>query len=275
MREQRLVFGEDAELYDRARPGYPDAVVDDVIAHAGIPASSPDSSCGRDDEGLRALEIGAGTGKATVAFARRGVRVLAIEPDHAMAAVAERNCASFPGVRIERSAFEDWPAEPGAFALVYSAQAWHWVRPGVRCERAAAVLAPGGSLALFWHRVRWEPGDPVRADLDACYRRYAPALHARQPGFPGLTPPAFEETARAEIEARREFADVAMHDHLWTAMLDADGFAALLETQSDHRLLPVDVRNALLGAVRGVVAAHGGRIAVPHATVLLLARRSL
>jgi SAM-dependent methyltransferase len=274
MREQRLVFGEDPELYDRARPGYSEAVVDDVLAYAGRLSAGPAAPGREAERTARALEIGAGTGKATVAFARRGVPVLAIEPDRAMADVAERNCASFPGVRIERSAFEDWPVEPGAFALVYSAQSWHWVRAGVRCDRAAAALEPGGSLALLWHRVRWEPRDRVRADLDTCYRRYAPELHGRQAGFPGLTPPRFEETARAEIESRPEFADVAMREHRWVDTVSAERFAALLETQSDHRLLALDVRQALLGAVREVVEAHGGRIAVPYATVLLLARRS-
>src|SRR5439155_3047645 len=47
--------------YDQARPGYPQALVGDVLAFAGM--ASP-----------RTLEIGAGTGKATVAFCRPGPR---------------------------------------------------------------------------------------------------------------------------------------------------------------------------------------------------------
>jgi hypothetical protein len=36
-RPQRLVFGEDAELYDRVRPSYPDELIDDVVRLVGTP----------------------------------------------------------------------------------------------------------------------------------------------------------------------------------------------------------------------------------------------
>ena len=75
MRQQRLVFGEVAELYDRARAGYPEALIDDVISFAG-----------GDGPSLRALEVGAGTGKATVGFASRDLEILALEPSADMAA---------------------------------------------------------------------------------------------------------------------------------------------------------------------------------------------
>jgi SAM-dependent methyltransferase len=100
MREQRLVFGEVAELYDRARAAYSEAVIDDVLRFAG-----------GDGSRLRALEFGAGTGKATVAFAVRGLAIVAIEPSAAMAAVARRNCKPFPNVRLECTTFEDWAVE--------------------------------------------------------------------------------------------------------------------------------------------------------------------
>src|SRR5712692_3838624 len=95
-REERFIFGEVAGLYDQARPGYPEALVDDVLAYVG--QVSP-----------RVLEVGAGTGKATVAFAARGLQILAIEPAPEMAAMASRNCEAFPGVTVEVTTFEEWP----------------------------------------------------------------------------------------------------------------------------------------------------------------------
>jgi SAM-dependent methyltransferase len=130
MREQRLVFGEVAELYDRARAAYSEAVIDDVLRFAG-----------GDGSRLRALEVGAGTGKATVAFAVRGLAIVAIEPSAAMAAVARRNCKPFPNVRLECTTFEDWAVEANPFDLVFSAQAWHWVTPEVRYVKAAEALS--------------------------------------------------------------------------------------------------------------------------------------
>ena len=77
---RRLVFGEVADLYDEGRPSYPQPLV-----------STTCSSSVLSRDGRRALEVGAGTGKATVLVAARGVRVLAIEPSAPMAAIARRN----------------------------------------------------------------------------------------------------------------------------------------------------------------------------------------
>src|ERR1022692_4287085 len=142
-RQQRVVFGEAADLYDRARPGYPEQLVDDVLAFVGV--DSP-----------RVVEIGAGTGKATVAFATRGLEIVAIEPSAEMAAVARRNCALFSRVSLRMSDFEDWQNDSGSFDLLISGQAWHWVSPGVRYVKARRLLEPSGSLALFWNRPVWE-----------------------------------------------------------------------------------------------------------------------
>jgi len=260
MREQRLVFGEVAELYDRARAGYPAALVDDVLGFAQ-----------GDGPGLRALEGGAGTGKATAAFGARGLDILALEPSPAMAEVARRNCRAFPGVRVTEASFEDWPGPPGGFGLVYSASAWHWVDPAVRNRKAAEVLSPGGTLALFWHRVRWQD-EPLRDELDRLYRRLVPGLYAQGPGFPGLSTRRGEGSAGDEIGASGWFADVTERLYPWSATFTADSFAELLMTQSDHRLLPEDQRTELLDGVREIIARHGGEVEIPHATRLLLAR---
>jgi SAM-dependent methyltransferase len=262
MREQRLVFGEVAELYDSARAGYPDALVDDVIGFAGA-----------DGTRLRAVEVGAGTGKATVSFAARGLEIVAIEPSATMAAVARRNTAEFPHVRVEETSFEDWPATGGAFRLLYSATAWHWVSPEVRYVKAAQVLAPGGAIALFWHRVQWQ-GEPLRDELENLYQRLAPDLLAQRPSFPGLVPARSGDAVEAEILRSGPFRDATAQTYPWSATFTADTYAGLLHTQSGHLMLDEERRAQLLEGVREIIAAHGGEIEVPHATLLVMARRS-
>jgi SAM-dependent methyltransferase len=262
MREQRMVFGEVAELYDSVRAGYPDALVDDVISFTG--ADGPD---------LRAVEVGAGTGKATVSFAARGLEIVAIEPSPDMAAVARRNCAQFPGVRIEETSFEDWAAPAGAFGLVYSAQAWHWVTPEVRDQKAAQALAPGGALAMFWHRVRWQPG-PLPDDLERLYQRLAPDLLVQKPTFPGLGPSPDDDLVTSEIRKTGLFTDETMRAYPWSATFTADSYTDLLMTQSGHRMLPEERSAEVLSGVRDIIAAHGGQIEIPHATLLAMARRA-
>ena len=62
-RPQRLVFGQAAESYERYRPGYPPELFDFLAEQVGAVAEP------------RAVEIGAGTGKATRELGRRGCRL--------------------------------------------------------------------------------------------------------------------------------------------------------------------------------------------------------
>ena len=128
-------FNQAAELYDRARPGYLPALFDELAGVAGV------------GPGCRVLEIGCGTGQATVPLAERDCRIVAVELGAAMAAVARRNLARFPAVEVAVAAFQDWPLPPEPFDVVVAATAWHWLDPAVRVAKAAAALRPGGTLA--------------------------------------------------------------------------------------------------------------------------------
>src|SRR5690242_1269692 len=154
--ERRLAFGSVAELYDKRRPSYPARLVDDVISYARDP--------------LSALEVGSGTGRATVPFAERGIAVHGLEPSAEMAAVARQACAGFDRVEIEETDFEGFTGSEGRFDLVFSAQAWHWVSPDVRVALARRALRAGGAVALFWNTAEWERS-PHRPALIEAYAR--------------------------------------------------------------------------------------------------------
>src|SRR5262249_29643929 len=159
----RTSFDRNAELYDAARPSQPEEPVDGVVVRSGIPP------------GGRILEIGAGTGKATLSFARRGYAILALEPGGNMAAVLRRSVAGFPAVSVEETTFEAWRGAGRSFDLAISAQAFHWVDPAVRTAKAAAALRRKGALALIRkERPGLRPGP--RAEMEAAYARWFPAV---------------------------------------------------------------------------------------------------
>jgi SAM-dependent methyltransferase len=260
-REQRLVFGEVAELYDRHRPAYPDELIDDLVAVAGLEA------------GALVLEIGAGTGKATAMFAARGFRVLGVEPSAEMAAVARRVCAGYPGVQIEQADFERWDPAGRAFPLLFAAQAWHWVEPETGFAKAAAVLTPGGVLAAFWNRPVWAGAELREAVLDA-YQRAAPEILAEtDPIHPGGSLPTDDEQWRSGIAAADGFGDVDVRDYEWRQTYSAGDYAGLLETHSTVRAMDSDRRDALVGAVARAIESHGGVLRLPLVTRMCLARR--
>jgi SAM-dependent methyltransferase len=255
VRERRLVFGEDAEGYDRARPSYPAALVDDLVQLVGASA--------------RVVDVGTGTAKASRLLAERGMTGVGIEPDPAMAAVARHHLAPYPGWRVDVSDFEWWrPGDGDAPAdLVTSAQAWHWVQPQVGLWRAHRLLRPGGRIAVWWNLAAPDTR-PVRQEIDAEYAEHA----AGEVFCPTIT---FDEASPfAAAPAGVVFAGTETRLYRWTWTYATSELLALLRTHSNHRLMTPDQLDRLLTGVGDVVDRHGGTFDYPYITRLWTAARS-
>ncbi|MHB8392998.1 MAG: class I SAM-dependent methyltransferase [Candidatus Dormibacteria bacterium] len=252
-RQQGLVFGEVASLYESSRPGYPDQIFDEVEQFASLRSGS------------KILEIGAGTGKATLPMAHRGWNLLALEPNGEMASVARANLESCPAVRLVEASFENWDPPETGFAAVCAAQSWHWVDPCVAFAKAAWVMAWEGTLALIWYRAIG--GDErIRKELDQVYRRLVPGISA--------TPPSELEGDRSvAINASGLFGPVTRVEVPWQQEYSGRAYTDLMRTQSDHRLLAPPVLDDLLLEAEQTIERWGGRFRVDYMTLLYLARR--
>jgi SAM-dependent methyltransferase len=247
-REQRLVFGEIAEQYDEYRPSYPDALFDAIIEFGELHA------------GDRALEIGAGTGKATAGFVTRGLGVHALEPSPAMAAILRAK-----GVETEEILFESWYPPAGGFRLVYAAQSWHWVSGEDRYGRVARALAPGGTVAFFWNKGREWTG-PLGVDNDAVYAQHVPEMKGGKQWD--------LDWVRDGLAASDAFEPPVKRIVTWSRTYTRDEWEQLLGTHSDHRMLPEGQRTRLHSAVGDVIDRHGGRVDVVYDVELYLSRRA-
>src|SRR5579859_1722282 len=258
-RERRLVFGETAESYDRYRPTYPPALIDDLVVMAGL-------------DGQRAvLEAGAGTGKATVLFAARGIPVVAVEPSPEMAAVARRACAEYPHVEVHESDFEAWDPQGQTFPLLYSGQAWHWVPPEAGLARAREALDRGGLMAVFWNRPVWTRAE-LREPLMAVYERM-PELEGDSPMHPANLLPDAGIDWRGQIACAPGLGDAEIRYYDWSRRYTAEEYTGLLGTTSEFSLMPEERRAPVLGAIGAVIEAHGGAMELPMTTRVCLARR--
>ena len=233
MNSRALGFGSVAEEYERYRPGYPDALIDEVLAYAGRPVAT-------------ALEIGAGTGKATRAFAARGVAVTATEPDSAMLAELRKQV---PGVATVRASFEELPVTT-TYDLVYAAAAMHWTRAVGRWERVAALLEPGGVFASLGGPL--ELADPDVAAAVAAAR--APYLATDDVPSPDGTPEESDmQWPATELSASAMFTDVRQLELPTPTVMGRGDYLGLLSTVSAWLLLVPADREAALGAVRDVL----------------------
>jgi SAM-dependent methyltransferase len=232
----RMTFDSAADLYQQARPEYPEQLYEAMIAAAGL---------GADD---RLLEIGCASGKATLPLARRGFRITCVEPGSALADEARRNLASFPEVEVVQSTFEDIdPAQHEPFDLVFAATAWHWLDPAVRYRRTWELLRPGGHLAVWGAtHVFPEGGDRFFADLQQVYDEIGEGLSE------GATYPRPGELPdqREDIEASGLFKPVLVRHFDWEVTYDADGYIRLLDTFSGHIAMEPWQRHRLYSEIR-------------------------
>jgi SAM-dependent methyltransferase len=248
--ERRRSFDKAAAAYDAIRPSYPEAAIDDVLERS---------------QAVRALEVGAGTGKATLAFARCGLEVHALEPGHNLAEILRAKSVGLP-VTVEETTFEAFVG--GDFDLVFAAQAWHWTDPATRYHKAHGVLRPGGGFALLTNE-KGPYEQSLRDDFNAAYARWFGWPSWDQEYVPKVT-----ETWTTEIEASGLFHDVTATYVPWTATYTAEQYIALIDTYSDHAVRPDDQRRACYADIQAAIERRGGRIAIPYITLALFALRS-
>jgi SAM-dependent methyltransferase len=255
-------FDQDAELYDRARPGYPPQLYDDLAELAGV------------RPGSRVLEIGCGTGQATVPLAERGYRITAVEAGANLAAVARRNLAGAGAgtAEVVTARFESWPLPREPFDAVVSATAFHWIDPAVRVAGAADALRPGGALAVVRTQHVRGGTEAFFVEVQRCYERFDPATP------PGLVPPD-----AADVDASDHTAEVARSGRFGPTVLrryeqdltyGTSAYLNLLRTYSGHRALPHAAREGLLACVAGLIdGRHGGRVTRRHLVELAVSHR--
>jgi hypothetical protein len=173
-----------------------------------------------------------------------------------------------PGhIPLPLTTFEAWPARDAAFRLVTAAQAWHWISPELRFAKAAQVLSPGGSLAVFGN---------VPVGLPAALLEDFRQIYLRQTGAWGLQPEAWYLPAgpiKAEFEQAGLFAPVTHKTYPWKWRHTTSSYGDFLITRSDYRMLPTTAREAVLAEIAQSIDRHGGAFDMDYETHLYVARR--
>jgi SAM-dependent methyltransferase len=252
----RATFDADAQAYDRVRPVAPEHVFDDVVELAGLRPRSA------------VLEVGPGTGQATRPLAARGLRVLALELGPRLAAQARRNLADVADVEVVTGSYEAWDPGPARFDAVFACNSFHWIEPGVRFRKSAALLRPGGHLIVLatpWviptgaDRFWWDVQDDYAA---AGAGRVDPATaHPDRVGDLG-----------AAVRASGLFEEPAIRRYPFDVTFSADDYAVHLSTQSGMTQLPPAAQADLIERIRRRILGHGGSVTTHLLAVLTVAR---
>jgi SAM-dependent methyltransferase len=220
------------------------------------------------------VDLGAGTGRASLAMAELGWRVTAVEPGKPMLDVL-RGEATEAGLLLStvQANAEQTGLDPQSADLVTAAQSFHWFDMDRALAEIARILKPAGGVALFWN-VRDGERSPFLADYDVLLARHAAT---------GSDTGRYEavgriETARAfERHAAAFESPELVHLHHEVKMTD-EQFVGMAFTASYVRVgMSPEVQDRFRIELAGLLGRHGindGRpFAVPYRIDLWIARR--
>lgn len=250
LRQVAESFGVDAARYDRARPSYPDALIQRVVA------ASP---------GPEFLDVGCGTGIGARQYRAAGRTVLGVDPDPRMAEFARQT-----GIEVEIGQFETWEPDGRTFDAVVAGQAWHWVDPVLGAKKAAQVLRPRGLLALYWHV--FDPPGTVAAAFDEIMARVAPDAPLQNPGCE--LQQRNLQRAIDGIHSAGGFGEPEQWRFEWQRSYTRDEWLDHLPTTGTLTQLAPDQLATVLHAVGNAIDSMGGGFTMDYVTLATAATRA-
>ena len=247
-----------AEVYNEARPRYPQALIQQVVALAQL---SPRAEI---------LEVGCGPATATVAFAQLGFSMLCLEPNLAFCKLAQQNCNQYPNVEIQNISFEEWVLKADKFDAVLAATSFHWIPPEIGCPKAAEALQEDGYLILLWNK-ELQPSYEVYQCLSEIYPVYAPSLARYED----------EETQAKILQGlgqmvtdSGQFKDLVFGSVESEVTYTVDTYLTLLNTYSPYLKLETQRKDALFEALRNRIECNfGGSLQLSYTSAFHIAQK--
>jgi ubiquinone/menaquinone biosynthesis C-methylase UbiE len=174
-----------AQRYDAFRPAAPAALPDLLTQLAGAPTA-------------HVLDIGAGTGLATLIWASHARMVTGIEPISEIgrqAGVRLAASGSPPGVRFLDATANDTGLPVTCADIVSASQTFHWMEPESTLAEVARILRRGGVFAAYDYD--WPP--TITPETDLLFARFMARVRevARARGF-SAEAPGWEKSSHSE-----------------------------------------------------------------------------
>ncbi|MGL5379896.1 class I SAM-dependent methyltransferase [Clostridium sp.] len=252
----RFKFNEDGKNYDKYRPTYPKELFLDIINYTEISID------------CKALEIGIGTGQATLPFLELGCKVTALELGDNLTRYVEDKFSNYKNFDVINADFMEYPIETNNFDLVYCATAFHWLPLEEGYLKVKNVLKDNGAIALFWnHPFPNRQDDISNIANKKIYDKYRPSDKVIVEFSKNDCQKHIDELERFG------FKDITSKLYYRQRTLTSEEYISLLNTYSDHRALPMEIKNDFELDMKKAIDEVGGKINIYDTVELYLARK--
>ena len=251
----RFVFDKNPENYDKWRPIYLPEVFKDIISYAGI------------TDKKQVIEIGIGTGQATEPFLKTGCKIIAIELGKNLSEFSKEKFKGYNNFKIENISFEDYEGEINSTDLIYSASAFHWIAKETGYKKAFSLLKSGGTLALFRNTPSAGSAcDTLHQDIQKIYQKYMP--DSKHPGNKKIN----YDNIGDEIQ-KYGFENLIVKQYYNTRNFNSENYIRLLNTYSDHIILPSDIKTRFETEIKKSIENNGDFICIHDTIDLYLSQK--
>lgn len=249
-----------ADDYHTVRPGYPAQLFKDIQEQCGINRSS------------RLLEIGTGSGIATIELAKFSGEVVAIEPGANLAKIARKQTENLNNVKVVEVMFENFQFKE-KFDSILAFTAFHWVSEATKYQKVVALLKDSGSLVLIWNSF-FQSDSPVTVEVNKAYRKFLPGVYGEESQIAEVNRGVLAKLNRREQEIGQSslFYTVFLQKYLTNCQYNEQTYPKLLNTFPKVVEIEDAKRKAFLSHVSSVVR-HFGTISVPVLTTLIVCKK--
>lgn len=255
-----ILFDQFAKDYDKARPGYPEELYKVLFDYASLAKQAT------------ILEIGIGSGQATLPFLQYGYKLIAVEYGKHFCEICKHKFASYANFTVVNTKFEDYNTDPKSFDLVFSATAFHWLDEKESYPKVYKLLKKGGVFAQFANNPVAAKDNPnLRILLDNIYDKYYYSFFTAKQKFSEFTTNQAEK--KSTLAAKYGFGEIRTVIFKRIRTFSAKEYILLLGTYSDHLALPDTLRSKLFFAIGKAINDHGGTISIFDLIDLELAKK--
>lgn len=236
----RKTFNTDEYNYDKSRPDYPKELFEDIFDYVKLSGNS------------NVLEIGIGTGQATLPFLNKCCNLTAVELGDKLASYCAQKYSHFDNFSIINSDFIEADLPEKSFDLIYSATAFHWIPKDSGYAKIKSLLKSNGAVALFWnHPFVSSVSDETNLASMAVYEKYRPN---------DKTTVEFDSIkCQEQINELKQYGFTNIKSKVYKRIrrLTSEEYISLIKTYSDHNALPEKVRKAFENDMRQAIDSVG------------------